>query len=95
MITKIRGFSLKQRDFASGQMISPDRSQWIKCDCCGKLIVQGAELSNGHKIGLDCEEVRSRICTAITCQQPLESVYRIFKPAQRVQDYIRSVILAA
>jgi hypothetical protein len=54
MISKVRSFTLKQKDFASGKMVSPPREFWAKCDCCGKAIVKGAEMSNGDRIGDDC-----------------------------------------
>lgn len=60
-VTYVRKFTLKQKDFLTGKMVSPPREDWVQCDCCGKLIVQGVELSNGDKIGNDCEEARIRV----------------------------------
>lgn len=88
MVTRIRSFTLKQRCFASGKMISPDRSQWVQCDCCGKWIVQGVELSNGHRIGNDCEEVRSRVRTGDNA-----ALYKMFGTSVRVQDYMARVVI--
>ncbi len=89
MISKVRSFSLKQRDFASGKMVSPPRSEWVSCDCCGKAIVQGAVLSNGHRIGNDCEEVRWRAAMG----GDMAATYRMFGTPKRIQDYMNAAIL--
>lgn len=88
MINRVKKFSLKQVDFASGKKISPPREFWEKCDCCGKAIVQGFEMSNGHKVGEDCEEVISRAMSNIRMQISNDSLFKMFGTNKRVQDYI-------
>lgn len=61
MLQRLKSFTLKEKDFHSGKMVSPPREFWKKCDCCGKPIVQGVVLNNGDHIGNDCENYRWRV----------------------------------
>jgi hypothetical protein len=53
-------FDLRATDFASGKKISPPKSEWRKCACCGLPIVKGFVMSNGESVGEDCEDIISR-----------------------------------
>lgn len=87
MIQKIRNFTLKQKDFSSGKMISPSREFWKTCDCCGKAIVQGVVMSNGDHIGNDCYEVVWRTPSAIKSTNGVESMFKIMGAKKCVRDY--------
>jgi hypothetical protein len=91
MIQQVKKFSLKQRDFASGKMISPPREFWEKCDCCGKAIVQGYVMSNGDKVGDDCELVISRAMSNIRHLIDNAKLFSMFGTPKRVQQYIAHV----
>ena len=54
MNRRVKNFTLKEKDFQSGKMVSPPRDRWKKCDCCGLQIVQGVVMQNGDHIGNDC-----------------------------------------
>jgi len=91
MINRASKFSLKQVDFASGKKVSPPREFWEVCDCCGKAIVQGFKMSNGDKVGDDCEEVISRAMSNIRMQLSNDSLFKMFGTPKKVQNYISSV----
>lgn len=91
MIHRVKKFSLKQRDFASGKMISPAREFWEKCDCCGKAIVQGYVMSNGHKVGDDCELVIDRAMSNNRHSIDNAKLFSSFGTPKRVQEYIAQV----
>jgi hypothetical protein len=87
MITKVKTFSLKTVDFASGKKVSPPREFWESCDCCGKKIVQGVVMSNGDKIGDDCYEVVSRVPRELAAKGNAEGLFKMFGTRKRVQEY--------
>lgn len=93
---KIKSFTLKQKDFASGKMISPDRSEWKTCDCCGLKIVQGVQLSNGHHIGFDCEEIRSRVEMMEHLPRDINEeaakMFALFGTKKKVQGYVMGLV---
>ena len=90
MIHKTSKFNLKQRDFHSGRMISPPRSEWKTCNCCGRKIVKGVIMSNADHIGEDCHEVVIRVASHKACgfdDSHNESLFKAFGTEKRVQEY--------
>lgn len=86
-IHKVKSFNLKEKDFASGKMISPPREFWKTCACCGKAIVKGAVMSNGDLIGDDCENVVMRVRTNAMYDRSSDGLFRMFGTPKRVQQY--------
>ncbi len=87
MISKVRSFSLKVKDFSSGKMVSPPREFWKTCDCCGKAIVQGVVMSNGDHIGNDCFLVVERTPYAIKSDKGIDNFFKIMGAKKCLQDY--------
>lgn len=87
MISKLKTFSLKQRDFKSGRMISPPRSEWKTCNCCGRKIVKGVVMTNADYIGEDCHEVVVRVASNKGSGFSNDTLFRNFGTEKRVQDY--------
>jgi hypothetical protein len=87
MIKKSHKFSLKQKDFVSGKMVSPPRDEWKHCDCCNKLIVQGVVMSNGDHIGNDCYEVVMRVPGELQYKGTAEGLFKMFGTMPKVQAY--------
>lgn len=54
-IWKVKEFNLGVKDFDSGKIFPPQKEDWIKCDCCGRLMYKGFELNNGDRVGKECE----------------------------------------
>lgn len=48
-------FNLGIPDFDSGKMFPPSRENWIPCEICGRKMYKGYVLTNGAKIGSECE----------------------------------------
>jgi hypothetical protein len=91
-VTKVKSFSLKTVDFHTGKSISPCKTEWINCDCCGKLIVQGVVLSNGHKIGNDCNDFRSAYQSAKQySEEAVTKLLNMFKPKSAVVSYMELI----
>lgn len=90
MNTFARSFTLKQRDFRTGKLVSPPREFWKTCDCCGKAIVQGAVMTNGDHIGNDCWEVVQRVPFEIKSKGSADGLFRMFGTLPRVRDYALS-----
>lgn len=57
---RVKMFDLRSVDFASGKRVSPPKSEWRTCACCGLPLVKGWEMSNGDSVGEDCEDTISR-----------------------------------
>ena len=87
MIRMAHKFTLKQKDFSSGKMVSPPRDEWKHCDCCGKLIVQGVVMTNGDHIGNDCHEVVYRAANEIKYKGNADGLFRMFGTLPIVQKY--------
>jgi len=83
-----RKFTLKEKCFSSGKMLSPSREFWATCSCCGKPIVQGYIMGNGHKVGNDCYEVIDRAVNNVTFGRSNVSLYKMFGTPKKVQEYI-------
>lgn len=60
MFKRSSRFDLRAVDFLSGKKVSPPKSEWRKCACCGLPIVKGWVMSNGESVGEDCEDIISR-----------------------------------
>ena len=87
-----RKWTLKQKDFLTSKMMSPHKQDWLHCDCCGKLIVQGVELTNGDKIGNDCEEARIRVqrsCRGAAAE--IEALKKTFGLLPVVVEYLTNL----
>lgn len=48
-------FNLGHKDFDSGRILPPSREEWIPCEICGKKMYKGYVLTNGARIGSECE----------------------------------------
>lgn len=64
---RTRKFDDRAVDFLSGRRVSPPMEDRRLCACCGLRIVKGWIMSNGDKVGEDCEEIISRADTARAC----------------------------
>lgn len=54
-IRKVSSFDNRPVDFLTGKRMPCARENKVTCACCGKLLSKGAVMSNGDKIGDDCE----------------------------------------
>lgn len=86
-LRKVKKFSRKEKDFATGKMVSPPREFWETCDCCGRAIVQGVVMSNGDHIGDDCYEVVLRVPNELMFKGNADSLFQMFGTAPKVQRY--------
>jgi hypothetical protein len=92
-IYKTGKFSLKEKDFHSGKLISPPRKYWKTCACCGKQIVQGSILSNGDTIGDDCMELINRCPYEMRSSGSLERLFVMWGAIQKARNYCLTIIM--
>lgn len=80
-------FDLRAIDFHSGKRVSPPRSEWKTCNCCGRKMVKGFNMTSGDMVGEDCAEVIKRVQGNAFMGIDNSGLFKMFGTEKRVQDF--------